>query len=143
MFRKMVAVGVLGSTIVCVVPAIEANTDTLDIPANQVLQALADRPMQSPNGGYYIPSTTQTVRWGSLPNRDAEPLLTVPSGSVVTFDTVSHEGVLEDQGRNPVRYFGSKGVAPAAGDFEVSQVVDKTKGVHGLIRKRDFAATSR
>ena len=26
----------------------------------------------------------------------------------------------------------------AAGDFEVSQVVDKTKGVHGMIRKRDF-----
>ena len=27
----------------------------------------------------------------------------------------------------------------AATDFEVSQVVDKTKGVHGLIRKEDFA----
>jgi acetamidase/formamidase len=27
----------------------------------------------------------------------------------------------------------------AATDFEVSQVVDKTKGVHGLIRKKDFA----
>jgi acetamidase/formamidase len=27
----------------------------------------------------------------------------------------------------------------AAADFEVSQVVDKTKGVHGLIRKKDFA----
>jgi acetamidase/formamidase len=26
----------------------------------------------------------------------------------------------------------------AATNFEVSQVVDKTKGVHGLIRKRDF-----
>jgi acetamidase/formamidase len=28
----------------------------------------------------------------------------------------------------------------AGTDFEVSQVVDRTKGVHGLIRKRDFAA---
>jgi acetamidase/formamidase len=27
----------------------------------------------------------------------------------------------------------------AATDFEVSQVVDRTKGVHGLIRKSDFA----
>jgi acetamidase/formamidase len=26
----------------------------------------------------------------------------------------------------------------AASDFEVSQVVDKTKGVHGLIRKSQF-----
>jgi acetamidase/formamidase len=28
----------------------------------------------------------------------------------------------------------------AATDFEISQVVDRTKGVHGLIRKADFAA---
>jgi acetamidase/formamidase len=27
----------------------------------------------------------------------------------------------------------------AAGDFEVSQVVDATKGVHCMIRKADFA----
>jgi acetamidase/formamidase len=27
----------------------------------------------------------------------------------------------------------------AATNFEISQVVDKTKGVHGLIRKSDFA----
>ena len=27
----------------------------------------------------------------------------------------------------------------AATDFEVSQVVDRVKGVHGLIRKGDFA----
>jgi acetamidase/formamidase len=27
----------------------------------------------------------------------------------------------------------------AAADFEVSQVVDKTKGVHALIRKKDFS----
>ena len=29
----------------------------------------------------------------------------------------------------------------AATDFEVSQVVDRTKGVHALIRKKDFAET--
>ncbi|HSM87262.1 MAG TPA: hypothetical protein VLT16_13980 [Candidatus Limnocylindrales bacterium] len=28
----------------------------------------------------------------------------------------------------------------AAGNFEVSQVVDKTKGIHALIRKADFSA---
>lgn len=28
----------------------------------------------------------------------------------------------------------------AASDFEVSQVVDRTKGIHVLIRKKDFAA---
>jgi acetamidase/formamidase len=30
----------------------------------------------------------------------------------------------------------------AATDFEVSQVVDRTKGVHGLIRKSDFAPSA-
>lgn len=30
----------------------------------------------------------------------------------------------------------------AASDFNVSQVVDRTKGVHALIRKSDFAGTS-
>jgi acetamidase/formamidase len=27
----------------------------------------------------------------------------------------------------------------AAADYQVSQVVDRTKGVHGMIRKSDFA----
>jgi acetamidase/formamidase len=30
----------------------------------------------------------------------------------------------------------------AASDFEVTQVVDKTKGVHALIRKSDFSETT-
>ncbi|MGI8412136.1 MAG: acetamidase/formamidase family protein [Solirubrobacteraceae bacterium] len=64
-----------------------------------------------PRSRTYITSTPQTVRWGSLPNRDAKPVRTVRSGANVTFDTVSHEGILEDQGRDPVRYFRSKGVA--------------------------------
>lgn len=63
-------------------------------------------------GNYYVPSSPENVTWGYLPNRTAKPVLTVQSGSVVTFDTVSHEGVLEDQGRDPVAYFGSHGVDP-------------------------------
>jgi acetamidase/formamidase len=31
----------------------------------------------------------------------------------------------------------------AAADFEVSQVVDRTKGIHALIRKQDFSAGKR
>jgi hypothetical protein len=31
----------------------------------------------------------------------------------VTIDAVSHEGILEDQGRNPVEFFGGHGVAEA------------------------------
>jgi acetamidase/formamidase len=60
--------------------------------------------------GHYITSTTETIQWGFLPNRDARPIRTVRSGELVTFDTVSHEGILEDQGRDPVAYFRGKGV---------------------------------
>ncbi len=60
--------------------------------------------------GHYVALTPKNVSWGFLPNRDAQPILTVNSGAVITFDTVSHEGILEDQGRDPVRFFGSKGV---------------------------------
>ncbi|MCW2919951.1 MAG: Acetamidase/Formamidase [Actinomycetia bacterium] len=70
------------------------------------------QPGQGPVRGAYLPSTTETIRWGFLPNRTAKPVLTVASGSVVTVDTVSHEGILEDQGRDPVAYFGAHGVRP-------------------------------
>ncbi|QLF93241.1 acetamidase/formamidase family protein [Pseudomonas sp. ABC1] len=63
-------------------------------------------------GNFYVPSSLENVTWGYLPNRTAKPVLTVASGSVVTVDTISHEGVLEDQGRDPLAYFGSKGVKP-------------------------------
>jgi acetamidase/formamidase len=69
------------------------------------------QPGQGRRVGNYIPSTLQTVRWGHLPNRDAKPVRFVRSGALVTFDTVSHEGILEDQGRDPVRYFTAHGVS--------------------------------
>jgi acetamidase/formamidase len=76
-----------------------------DGPGPRVLQSGRGRHV-----GHYAPSTPKTVRWGFLPNRDAAAVRSVRSGSLVTFDTVSHEGILEDQGRDPVRYFSSKGV---------------------------------
>jgi acetamidase/formamidase len=74
-------------------------------PRHRILQ-----PGMGPRPGTYIRATLETIRWGRLPNRLSEPIATVRSGAVVTFDTVSHEGILEDQGRNPVAYFASKGV---------------------------------
>ena len=81
------------------------------------LQPLADKPGQLSVKGqrgkvWYVPSTLQTIKWGYLPNANDKPVLTVPSGAIVTFDTVSHEGILEDQGRDPVRFFGAHGVKP-------------------------------
>lgn len=79
------------------------------------LQPLADAPGPLASdalmeGSFYVPSTGETVRWGSLPNRLSTPVLTVPSGSLVTIDAISHEGILEDQGRDPAGFFGRYGV---------------------------------
>jgi acetamidase/formamidase len=38
----------------------------------------------------------------------------VRSGDTVTIDTVSHEGILEDQGRDPVEYFAQHGVGKSS-----------------------------
>ncbi|MCF6470374.1 acetamidase [Nonomuraea sp. MG754425] len=55
-----------------------------------------------------------TVSWGALPTGRSAPVLEVDSGDVVVFDTVSQEGLMPDQGRDPVAYFGAFGV-PEAG----------------------------
>lgn len=61
-------------------------------------------------GDYYVPSSVENILWGRLPNKNSKSILTIPSGSTVTFDTLSHEGLLEDQGRNPVKYFSQYGI---------------------------------
>ena len=79
------------------------------------LQPLADQPGKLSVPGirgkvWYVPSTLNTIKWGYLPNAADAPVLRVPSGSTVVFDTLSHEGLLEDQGRDALKYFASKGV---------------------------------
>jgi acetamidase/formamidase len=83
--------------------------------------------------GRYIASTPDTVRWGYLPNRDSAPIATVASGSLVTVDTVSHEGILEDQGRDPVRYFAGHGIPKA-------KVLDDARAIAASALPHDFTA---
>jgi acetamidase/formamidase len=61
--------------------------------------------------GRYLRSTLESVHWGAVPGVDSVPAATVESGAVVTVDTISHEGILSDQGRDPVAYFGRHGIA--------------------------------
>ncbi|MGP4056862.1 acetamidase/formamidase family protein [Mycobacterium sp. 4D054] len=70
-----------------------------------------------PTGDHYLPSVPDQVLWGYVPTVHASPVLQMTSGQTVTIDAVSHEGILEDQGRDPVEYFGARGVA----DSEVLQ----------------------
>ena len=98
----------------------------------KILQPMGDKPVQlKNNAGYYVPTTPETARWGSLPNLDAKPVLSVPSGSVVTFDSVSHEGVLEDQGKDPVKFFGQYGIKP-------EQVLKDAQAIAASSLEHDF-----
>ncbi|MGW1626967.1 acetamidase/formamidase family protein [Streptomyces sasae] len=63
------------------------------------------------DGDHYLAADPTRVHWGLLPNATAKPALTVRSGETVTFDTISHEGILEDQGRDPAAFFGAAGIA--------------------------------
>ncbi len=74
----------------------------------------------------YLPADPSAVLWGRLPCATDSPVLTIGSGTEVTVDTISHEGILEDQGRDPVAFFGQYGatevlkdaVALAASDYD-------------------------
>lgn len=59
----------------------------------------------------HLAATPETTRWGRLPTEHDSPVLVVAPGQRITVDTVSHEGILEDQGRDPVAFFGRHGVA--------------------------------
>lgn len=59
----------------------------------------------------YLPADPAAVLWGRLPCAADTAVLTIDPGTEVTIDTISHEGILEDQGRDPARFFGSYGVS--------------------------------
>lgn len=86
------------------------------------------------NSDRYLPVTPRTSRWGWWPGRSAEPVMAVDDGAVVTVDTLSHEGIMEDQGRDPVLFFGACGVErPAVLDDAVTMAAeaDHRYGIDG------------
>ena len=58
----------------------------------------------------YLPSELDTVRWGRLPCAADDPVLSIDAGTEIVIDTLSHEGILEDQGRDPRAFFATHGV---------------------------------
>lgn len=82
----------------------------------------------------HLRATARTVRWGDLPCAGDTPVLEVDPGSVVIVDTVSHEGILEDQGRDPLAFFTGRGIDAAAvlaDAVEVAAHVEHDPAVHG------------
>ncbi|MDE5898982.1 MAG: acetamidase/formamidase family protein [Treponemataceae bacterium] len=69
---------------------------------------------RQPDGTFYLPTAPETARWGRLPDGGSTPVLSMPSGGTLVVDAVSHEGLLEDQGRNPARFFSENGVPDGA-----------------------------
>lgn len=63
------------------------------------------------SGDHYLGSTPEAVLWGYVPTVHSTPSARMRSGETITIDAVSHEGILEDQGRDPVSFFAEHGVA--------------------------------
>ncbi|EXF25684.1 hypothetical protein BG28_11405 [Nesterenkonia sp. AN1] len=63
-----------------------------------------------PEGARYLPATAENIFWGRLPCASDVPVLHIQPGEQVVIDTLSHEGILEDQGRDPAGYFAGHGV---------------------------------
>jgi acetamidase/formamidase len=102
LLKAAAAIGASAGLPACAAPAAA--------PATAATRPWILQPDEGSRPGTYVRATPGTVRWGRLPDRGSRPVATIRSGAVVTFDTVSHEGILEDQGRDPVRYFGHHGV---------------------------------
>jgi len=58
----------------------------------------------------YLPADASSLTWGRLPCATDAPVLSVDPGTEVTIDTISHEGIVEDQGRDPIAFFARYGV---------------------------------
>ena len=65
-------------------------------------------------GDHYLRSSPETVLWGRLPCESDAAVLRIGTGQSVTIDTVSHEGILEDHGKDPLGYFTGQGVDASA-----------------------------
>src|SRR4051794_20360235 len=81
-------------------------------------------------GSTYVQTTPDTLRWGRLPVAGEDPVSTIASGDIVTFDTVSHEGLLGDQGADPVAFFGHFGIEPDG-------ILDDVRELAGTALRRD------
>ena len=79
----------------------------------------------------YLPADPAAVLWGRLPCEADTPVLTIDPGTEVTIDTISHEGILEDQGRDPRAFFGRYGAAQVLDDAVALAASDRSRGDGG------------
>jgi acetamidase/formamidase len=75
--------------------------------------------VRSTEFGLHVGCGPETVHWGYLWGA-AEPVAVVRPGETITIDTVSHEGLMADQG-DPAGFFARAGLAP---DAVLAQAID-------------------
>lgn len=83
-------------------------------------------------GETYVTASPDALRWGRLPTADDAAIATVADGTTMTWDTVSHEGLLGDQGADPAAFFGQWGIRP-------DQLLDDVRDLTGAALARDLA----
>ncbi|MDI2132012.1 acetamidase/formamidase family protein [Yinghuangia seranimata] len=93
-----------------------------------------------------LSSRPGTVLWGWLPGAVDRPVLSVEPGATVVVDTLSHQGLMRHQGRDPHAFFASLGVdaadvlddvhALAASDLAHDPAIDGPHVVTGPIEVR-------
>ena len=77
---------------------------------NGSLKSLASTEIAQSTGQIYeVKSTPDHVIWGELFKPDSEPILSVQSGDQVVLETISHEGILADQG-DTVKFLTGQGI---------------------------------
>ncbi|MEV5409416.1 acetamidase/formamidase family protein [Thermopolyspora sp. NPDC052614] len=79
-----------------------------------------------PPGTAYLGAQRGSVLWGRLPCPADRPVLRVEPGRSVVIDTVSHEGILEDQGRDPLAFMARYGIAA---DLVLRDAIDVARDV--------------
>ncbi|MET0932044.1 MAG: acetamidase/formamidase family protein [Aeromicrobium sp.] len=86
-----------------------------------------------PGATTYLPATPDHVVWGRLPCAADAPVLRLDAGEEIVIDTISHEGILEDQGRDPRAYFTAAGAEDVLDDAIALAASDvpRTWGIDG------------
>ena len=96
----------MGATVAAVTEPKQTDASLLRMTTPHALQ-----PGSGPiRAAEYLPASLENVLWGRLPCAADAAVLSVDPGTEVTIDTISHEGLMEDQGRDPSAYFRARGV---------------------------------
>ena len=126
--KSIAALGAMSST----APLVGCNTAASQVAAKEKSRQSGEilQPGKGTiRGDHYLPSTPDNVLWGYVPGTGEEPTLRMKSGETLTVDTVSHEGLMEDQGRDPKTWFSQHGVAGKdvlADAVDIAQNYDRT-----------------